>query len=49
MIAKSWLIDKLSDDVALQNVVMSITCTIENDDKFYPQTFFRGSISASDQ
>lgn len=49
MIAKSWLIDKLSDDVALQNVVMSITCAIENDDKFYPQTFFRGSISALDQ
>lgn len=39
MIPKSWLIDKLSDDVALQNVVISIACAIEDDDRFYPQTF----------
>ena len=39
IIPKSWLIDKLSDDFVLQNVVISVTSAIEDDDKFYSKTF----------
>ena len=32
-------VDKLPDDTTLKDVVISFTCVIKNDDKFYPQIF----------
>ena len=31
--------DRLSDEVSLKNVVISISCVIKDTDKFYPQLF----------
>ena len=38
--------DKLPDDVTLQNVVISLTCIIKDDGKFYRQIFLEEVLAA---
>ena len=36
--------DKLPDYITLRNVVILMTCIIEDDDKFYPQIFLEEAL-----
>ena len=38
--------DKLANKVTLKNVLILISCVINNDDKFYPQIFLEEALVA---